>query len=153
MKLGLAVRVAPALGAIASAASAEAQAVTPAEGEGSGILMAVGLVVALLVVIGVAVKIFDLRRKREAEGVHLQAQVSDALLREEDLFGLPITATARVPVWSGTPATIEVSGQVPTSESHNRVLRIVREEAGRIRPDVEIEDRVMVVPSMAMRAA
>ena len=32
--------------------------------------------------IGLAVKLFDLKRKRESEGVQLQAQLSDALLRE-----------------------------------------------------------------------
>jgi hypothetical protein len=133
---------------------AEAQtAAAPAAGGGSGVVMAVGLVVALLVVIGAAVKIFDLRRKREAEAVYLQAQVSDALLRQEDLFGLPITATAHVPMWSGTPVTIEVSGQVPSPEVHDRVLRIVLEEVTRTRPDVQIEDRIAVVPTMATRAA
>jgi hypothetical protein len=153
MKHGHSVRFGPALAALAVGVSAEAQTATaPAEG-GSGVIMAVGLVLALLVVIGAAVKVFDLKRKREAEAVYLQAQVSDALLRQEDLFGLPVTATAHVPMWSGTPVTIEVSGQVPTPELHDRVLRIVLEEVNRIRPDVEIEDRMSVVPTMAARVA
>jgi hypothetical protein len=133
--------------------TAEAQTPAPAESGAGGVVMAMTLVLALLVVIGAAVKLYDLRRKREAEAVHLQAQVSDALLRQEDLFGLPVAATATIPLWSGTPATLDVSGQVPAPEVHDRVLRIVREEAARIRPDVQIEDRVTVVPAMAARAA
>jgi len=133
--------------------AAEAQTPAPVESGAGGVVMAVALVLALLIVIGAAVKLYDLKRKREGEAVHLQAQVSDALLRQEDLFGLPVTATATIPLWSGTPAILDVSGQVPAPEVHDRVLRIVLEEAGRIRPDVQIEDRVTVVPAMAARAA
>ena len=35
------------------------------------------------VIIGIGVKLYDLKRKREAESVHLQAQISDALLRDQ----------------------------------------------------------------------
>ena len=154
MKHRHAMRFAPGAALLGWGAIAEAQTTTaPAEGGSGGLVMAVVLVVALLVIVGVAVKIYDLKRKREAEAIHLQAQISDALLRQEDLFGLPITATANVPLWSGTPATVEITGQVPSPEAHERVLRVVREESSRIRADVEIEDRVAVVPTMAVRAA
>ena len=36
-------------------------------------------------VIGVVVKLFDLKQKRESEAVQFQAQLSDALLREPSL--------------------------------------------------------------------
>src|SRR5206468_1397035 len=93
------------------------------------------LLVGLLVVVGIGVKLYDLKRKREAEAVHLQAQVSDALLREQALFGLPITPTVRVPTWKGSPATIDVAGQVPTPEFRETAIRIIRSEAARIRQD------------------
>src|SRR5436190_6034301 len=82
--------------------------------DSSGWIMASILVFGLLVVVGVLVKVFDLRRKREAEAVHLQAQISDALLRDPNLFGLPITPTAHAPLWSGTPVTVEITGEVPS---------------------------------------
>ncbi len=110
------------------------------------------VVLAVLIALGVTVKLFDLRRKREDQAVQLQARVSDALLRDQALFNLPITPTARVPFWSGSPATIEISGVVPDPEMRERVLRIARAEAERIRPDVSIEDRLAVVP-LAARAA
>jgi len=84
--------------------------------------------------------------------VHLQAQVSDALLREPSLAGLPLTPTVHVPTWTGTPATIEIMGRVSTPEVKDTVLRIVRDEAARIRSDVQIDDRLSVVPT-TVRAA
>jgi hypothetical protein len=100
-----------------------------------------------------SVKLYDLKRTREAEGVHLQAQVSDALLRYPSLFGLPVTPTAQVPWWSGTPVRLEVVGRVPTSETRERVLRLVEDEARRIRSDVEIVDRLQVDASAGIRVA
>ena len=102
------------------------------------------LLFGLLVIVGVGVKMYDLKRKRQAEAVHLQAQVSDALLRDPTLFGLAVTPTAHVPWWSGTPARLEVLGHVPTVEAHARALRVVEPEARSIRPDVEIVDRLEV---------
>jgi hypothetical protein len=118
-----------------------------AEG-GSGVLAAVILIAAVLVVIGVIVKLFDRRRQREAEAVHVQAQIAEALLRDPQLFGLPVTPTAHVP-WKGSPVTVELRGQLPSEEARDTVLRIARQEAARIRPDFVIDDQLLVVPAMA----
>jgi hypothetical protein len=124
----------------------------PAAGGSASALSVIAVIAILLLALAVTVKLFDLRRKRESEAVQLQAQVSDALLRDPALFNLPITPTARVPFWSGSPATIEIAGQVPDPETRARVIRIARQEAERIRPDITIEDRLAVVP-IAVRAA
>lgn len=124
----------------------------PASSGGSSAIPIIVVVGVVLLAIGLTVKLFDLRRKREAQAVQLQAQVSDALLREPQLFNLPITPTARVPFWSGSPATIEVAGQVPTPETKELVLGVVRSEAERLRADVHLEDRLTVVPTV-VRAA
>jgi hypothetical protein len=116
----------------------------PAATDPGGWIVASILVVGLLVVIGLVVKLYDLRRKREAEAVHLQAQISDALLRDPNLFGLPVAATAHAPLWRGTPVTIELAGEVPDPVMREAVMRISWSEAQRIRPDVEIEDRLTV---------
>jgi len=123
---------------------------TSASGGGLAIFL---VLVALFVIVGVAVKLVDLKRKRESEAVHLQAQISDALLREASLFGLPITPSAHVPFWRGTPATVEVAGQVPTPELHRAVMRVVQDEALRIRSDVQIVDRIGVAAAAGVRAA
>jgi hypothetical protein len=100
------------------------------------------VVLGLLVIVGVAVKLYDRKRKRDAEAVHLQAQISDALMREPALAGLVLTPTASVPSWGKGPAVIEITGEVPEAQSHDLALRIAREEASRIRPDVRLEDRI-----------
>jgi hypothetical protein len=109
-----------------------------------GWAVAAVLVFGLLVVIGALVKIYDLRRKREMEAVHLQAQISDALLRDPNLFGLPVAATAHAPLWSGSPVTIDLTGEVYDNNQRFAVERIARAEAMRIRPDVEIVDHLSV---------
>jgi hypothetical protein len=55
-----------------------------------------------------------------------------------------VTPTAHVPFLKGTPAVIEVSGEVPSSELKETVLRLVKNEASRIREDVRVEDRLAV---------
>jgi hypothetical protein len=111
------------------------------------------LLLGLLVIVGIGVKLYDLMRKREAEGIQLQAQTSDALLRDPGLFGLAVTPTAHVPWWSGTPVRLEVVGRVPVPEARERALRLVEAEARQIRPDVVIVDRLEVEATAGVRVA
>ena len=132
-----------------------AQTASPAPPAAEGAGTAIAAVVAvggLLVLVGVGVKLLDLKHKRESESVLLQAQVSDALLRERSVARLQLTSTAHVPLWRGSPATIHMMGQVPTPELKDAVLRIARDEASRIRADVQIEDHLSVAPTMARAA-
>jgi hypothetical protein len=117
---------------------------TPGGGAGAAAVVLVLLV--LVAIIGLGVRSNDLKRARESEAVHLQAQISDALLRERSLTGPAITPTVRLPVWKGSPATIEVAGHVPSPEAREMVIRIIRTEAARTRSDFEIDDRLTVEP-------
>lgn len=130
----------------ASAASAPPVSQTPgatpnvAPRDTVGTLAVVAVVAGLLIIVGIGMKMFDLKRKREAEAVQLQAQLSDALLREG---GLTITPTAHIPLWAGGPVTVELSGPAPTSpEGREAALQLVEREAARIRPDVRVIDRI-----------
>jgi len=139
---------------VVSAVQARAQATptsTPgaAPGGGGSVLALILVIVGLFVIIGVGVKLYDLRRKRESEAVQIQAQISDALMREQLLYGVPIMATARTSLWRRTPATIEVAGNVPSPQARDTALRIARAEAVRVRSDVQIEDRIAIVPHHA----
>jgi len=130
-----------------SSATAPATGAAPAAGAtSSGGSAALGFLVilGLLVIVGIAVKLYDRKRKRDAEAVHLQAQVSDALMRDARLAGLVLTPTASVPIWCRGPATIEISGEVPDPAMRDAVLRVARDEAARLRPDIEIVDRLTV---------
>jgi len=122
-------------------------------GAGAAGVAVVILMIGLVAIIGAAGKAIDLRRRRETEAVHLEAQISDALLRDPTLYSLPITVTAHVPIWRGSPATIRVAGQVPTPEVRQAVLHIVDQQASRVRSDFRVFDRTEVVPSTGTRAA
>lgn len=99
------------------------------------------VVLGLLLVVGIAVKLYDRKRKRDAEAVHLQAQVSDALMRDAGLAGLLLTPTAHV---RGGEAMVEITGEVPDVAARDMALRIAHDEAARVRSDVEIIDRISV---------
>ena len=76
-------------------------------------IIVVAAMLALVVLLGIAVKLYDLKRKREEEAVAAQARISDALLMDATLSGLPLTPTAHIPLWSGTPLTLQITGSVP----------------------------------------
>ncbi|MBM4440985.1 MAG: hypothetical protein FJ027_11225 [Candidatus Rokubacteria bacterium] len=137
-----------------AAAQMTPPSVTPAPapaaaGDNSGMLIALALMGAMLLLVGIGVKIWDARRKREAEAVHLQSQLSDALLREADFFGLAITPT--VHAGHGKTARVEVTGRAPSPTVRDAALRIVRDECLRVRPDCDIEDRIEIAPEAASR--
>ncbi len=121
--------------------------------EGGGWLAAVVLLVWLFVIIVIAAKLVDLKSKREAEAIQVQAGISNALLRDQRLATLPVVPTARAPLWKGSPITLEVCGVVPTPELREAALRVVREEASRTPPDIQVVDGLAVSPSELRRAA
>jgi hypothetical protein len=126
-----------------------AEQVSPDQGMvGAVAVVAIGMVVIL----GVLVKMLDLRSKRQSEAVLVEASISDAMLRDPMLCRLPVIATAHVPLWRGTPVTVEVSGRVPTDDLRQGLVRLVEREAQRLRPDARIESRIGV-GTVARRAA
>jgi hypothetical protein len=156
--------IVPALAALtAFARDAAAQATPPSAtlpppsaapaGDNSGVLMALALMGALLVIVGIGVKLWDAKRKREAEAVHLQSQISDALLREQDFFGLAITPTVHAPLRKSAPFRIEVTGQAPSGAVRDAAMRVVRDEAARMGRDFEIDDRIEITPAAVRRIA
>src|SRR5215510_12699254 len=111
----------------------------------AGVVVALVVLAVFVAAIVIVAKLMDLKKRRESQAVLLQSRVADALMREGRLGDVVVTPTVRVPFWSGRPATIELTGRVPTQDIHEAVLSIVRSEAGRLRPDVVIEDRISLV--------
>jgi hypothetical protein len=110
-----------------------------------GGMVGVAAVAGALTALGLAITLYDMKRKRNAEAADLRAKVSDALLGEPTLAGLPITPSVRVPLWRG-PVTIEITGPVPTAEFRDAVLQIVRGMPHN-RWEIRVEDRITVDPS------
>lgn len=117
-----------------------------AGGSTAGTLLTVGVLAVIVIAVVVGARYVAARRKRIEEAVILQSQLSDFVAREEQLHGLLITPTARVSGWREPRVTIEVAGDVPTPELRETVMRIVRAEAWRRRPDVITVDHLFIVP-------
>src|SRR3977135_4373125 len=107
-------------------------------------IMVVATMLLMLVLLGVAVKLYDLKRKREEEAVAAQARISDALLMDAALSGLPLTPTAHLPLWKGTPLVVEITGAVPRQEFRRAAVDVATREISRSRSDFRIEDRIKV---------
>jgi hypothetical protein len=116
-------------------------------------IIVVATMLSLVVLLGVAVKLYDLKRKREEEAVAAQARVSDALLMDATLAGLPLTPTAHLPLWKGSPLVVEIKGAVPRPELREAAVDVAKREMGRSRSDFLIEDHIAVNPGGVGHAA
>jgi hypothetical protein len=125
---------------------------SPEMTNGSGAFMVAALVVALLIAVGVMVKLYDLRRKREDEAVALQARLSDALLADPSLSSLPLVPTVRIPM-RGSPVTVEIVGTVPRPEFRQAAVDLVVREAARSVKSYRVDARISVDSMMQRRAA
>jgi len=125
---------------------------SPEMTNGSGAFMVAALVVVLLIAVGVMVKLYDLRRKREDEAVALQARLSDALLAEPSLGSLPLVPTVRIPM-RGSPVTIEIVGTVPRPELRQAAIDLVVREAARSVKSYRVDARISIDSMMQRRAA
>ena len=123
------------------------------EGTASQGLVAFAFVVGLLLITGILVKMYDMKRKREDEAVALQSRLSDALLTEPSLAGLPITPTVEIPFGWQPQAVVTLTGTVPSSELREVVMQLVTREIEPIRSNYRIEDQVFVDRMMSRRAA
>ncbi len=117
----------------------------PADG-GNLIVPVIVLAVALLGGLILAVAVMDLRRKRRAEMVAIEGQISDALMREPRLTAATLTALAHVPLAARSAPTVEIRGEVEYPELREIAVRIVRQELLRHHPDGRVEDRIFVAP-------
>jgi hypothetical protein len=106
------------------------------------------LAVGLLLLLGLIGKVLDLRLKRDGEVIAVKGVISDALGGDPELFELPLTATVRVPLWSGSPVTIRVFGEVPSSElKRAALLRVERAATTELSVRARIKSRIGVVPN------
>jgi hypothetical protein len=123
------------------------------EGVGGYGLIAFVCVMALLIAVGIAVKVFDVKRKRDDEGIALQSRLSDALLSDPALAGVPITPTVYVPFSRRGQVVITLTGAVPSPARRETVLELVNRVATPLEANYGIEDRLIVDPRMVRRAA
>jgi hypothetical protein len=109
--------------------------------------------VVIVSIVGVLGRALELRDRRAAEAVAVQGEIADALLRDPALLGLPLTPTARVPLWRGSPVTVKVAGNVPSRELRTVALRAAERGAAELLVRVRIKSRIGVVKSKTRRTA
>jgi hypothetical protein len=91
------------------------------------ILLAAG---AGLLFLGLLAKILDLQLRRDGEAIAVRGLVADVLDQDPNLFGASITIVrVRVPLWTGTPVTIRVAGQVSSDQLRKAVIESIRRAA------------------------
>jgi hypothetical protein len=122
-------------------------------GAGSGFIPLVIAGVLVLLAIAAVGRLLDLRRRREDEALGLQSRVSDALMLEPGLSGLPVTANMHVPLWPRKPPTLEIVGRVPTPDQHELAARVAMRTLAERAEQVVVEDKVWVDPVMREHAA
>jgi hypothetical protein len=105
-----------------------------------------GFLAVIVAAIIVVARFVSVRRKRTTDVLILQSQLSDAVAREPLLQGLRINPRAHVSGWRKSQVTVEVAGEVPTSELREKAMKIVGAEAWRLRPAVNTVDHLLIVP-------
>jgi hypothetical protein len=116
----------------------------------ASLLSAAAALVLILVLTG---KMLELKDKRAAEAIAVQGEIADALDRDPTLVGFPMTPTARVPLWRGTPVTVKVVGQVPSVELRRAALDAAEQAAAELLVRVRIKSRIGVAKPKKRRRA
>ena len=111
------------------------------------------VILALLVVTGVSVKLYDMKRKHEDEAAALQGRISDALLTDRSFSGLTITPLIQVPLRRSGLVTVTVTGLVPSPELRDAAVQLVIRKMEGAGMSFCIEDRIVVDPMMSRHAA
>ena len=126
---------------------------TPDFGAVDAGLVPIAAVVLLVLIVWSAVKLYDRSRKRDEEAVALQAKISDALMVEPSLSGLPLTPTVRMSLWRHDPVMIELSGSVPRPALRQAAIDVVLREVESIGKSCALQDRIAVTSARLGRAA
>jgi hypothetical protein len=111
------------------------------------------LVVAIVLLIGIlvawSVTALERRNRDEVRAEQIQTVVGHAIARELGPRQAAILPVAGFPA-EGRP-TLELTGSVPSDEMRRRAVRIAERELARVRPGMEVLDRLDVVPPVANR--
>jgi hypothetical protein len=111
--------------------------------------LAAGIFIGVAGVTAVGILLLEAQRRRDQRAAAFQDRLAEPIARELGLAGVAVLPTVRIPLWKAAtrPAVIQLSGQVPSYDLRDRVVRLVEREAARLRY-FRIEDRIRVTPSV-----
>jgi hypothetical protein len=133
---------------VAESAGPLAQALTDAP-----VASLLGAAAALVLILVLTGKMLELKDKRAAEAIAVQGEIADALDRDPTLVGFPMTPSARVPLWRGTPVTVKVIGHVPSVALRKAALDAAEQAAAELLVRVRIKSRIGVAKPKKRRRA
>ena len=96
-------------------------------------------------------KVHDFWSKRKEQVAEIEARVNGALFEHVAFLRSSVAPTIHVPFWKGSPVTITMRGEVPSSRLEQSALRLAEEAASRVRSDYSIENQMTVTPSSSSR--
>jgi hypothetical protein len=142
------------LAALETLGWAQAPEAVPEPGRGLGIAAVAGAIVLLVGGVVAAAKAADRRRLRAEDDRVLEARVSDALMVDPALAGLPVTAHVARSGWGGrAPTRVEVTGTVTSRAAEQAALQVIAHQVLPARPGAHIESHLAVDPTWRRRAA
>jgi hypothetical protein len=143
--------VAAPVAALAQTPTTPSPAAPPADGSAAGLVAMAGVLLAFFVAVGIAVKLYDAKRKREEQGVGLQARLSDALLLTPGLTSMPVVASVHMPLRRGSPPVVELKGTVLTPAAREIAVHVVQRELAGV--NAQLEDQIVVDPQGVRKVA
>ena len=101
-----------------------------------------------LLFLGLLATILDLQLRRDGEAIAVKGLVADVLDQDPNLFGSSITIVrVRVPLWTGSPVTVRVAGQVSSDQLRKAVIESIRQAAkSELIVAIRIKSRIKVRP-------
>jgi hypothetical protein len=112
-------------------------------------LIAVGVVLVVGALVTWGVIVLERRNRREQRSERIQQAIGEAIAAEPLLADASILPVAGFP--AGTAPVLELTGYVPSAEARARAVRIAEGELRRLRPGMQVIDRLDVLPSLADR--
>ena len=112
-------------------------------------LIAVGVVLVVGALVTWGVIVLERRNRREQRSERIQQAIGEAIAAEPLLADASILPVAGFP--AGTAPVLELTGYVPSAEARVRAVRIAEAELRRLRPGMQVIDRLDVLPSLADR--
>lgn len=112
-------------------------------------LVAVGAVLVIGGLVAWGVTLLERRNRKEMRAERIQQAVGEALACEPLLADASILPVAGFP--AGGPPTLELTGYVPSAEARARAVRVAERELRRLRPGMQVIDRLDVLPSLTER--
>ena len=84
--------------------------------------------------------------------MNLESRIGDALLDHPVFVRSSVGPIVKIPFWRGSPATVEMVGEVSSAQLEQSALSIAAQAASRVRSDVTLENYMVVGQTSNTRA-